>query len=254
MGFPFNVGLKLYTTNVSLIQDTLRLKDEGYFDYIELYIIPDSYAETIKSWKKINVPYVIHLAHSFHGVNLAQPEKWETNLIYFNEARQFADDLESDVIIVHGGNNGTIDETIRQIGLFNESRIALENKPKVGVFNEICVGWSPEEFHRALKAGILSGTVLDFVHAVCAANSADIDKMKIIGALAPFHPRVYHLSDGDALSEKDVHLNLGKGSLDLSAFLSVIPERGFVTIETPRDPDKGLKDFVDDIHFLRTLF
>lgn len=253
MGFHFKIGLKLHSINTALIPNTLQLKEKGLFDYIELYAIPGSYEATINAWKDLDVPYVIHAPHSFHGVNLAQANKRETNLQYFNEARQFADDLGSDIIIVHGGNNGSFEETLRQIKLLNEPRIALENKPKIGVLNEVCVGWSPAEFHRAAEMGILSGTVLDFVHAVYAANSAKIDEMKIIKEFTIFHPKVYHLSDGDASSEKDIHLNLGEGNLDLGGFLSVIPKGGLVTIEIPREPSRGLEDFVDNINFLRAL-
>ena len=253
MGFHFNIGLKLHSTNISLIAEAEKCKEEGFFDYVELYIIPGTYEETIEAWKKLDIPYVIHAPHSFHGVNLAQVDKREINLKHFNEARQFADDLGSDIIIVHGGNNGSFAETIHQIGLFNEQRIALENKPKIGIQNEECVGWSPDEFHRAMAVGVLSGTVLDFVHAVYAANSAKMDEMEIIKAFMVFHPKVFHLSDGDASSEKDIHLNFGKGSLNIAEFLSVIPEGALVAIETPHDESRGLEDFVNDIHFLRNL-
>ena len=253
MDLPFLIGLKLHSTNIALISDAIQLKKEGFFYYVELYIIPGTYEETIDSWKNLDVPYVIHAPHSFHGVNLAQADKWESNLKHFNEARQFADDLGSDIIIVHGGNNGSFTETIRQVKLLNERRIALENKPKIGIFNEECVGWSPQEFHEAMMSEVISSTVLDFVHAYYAANSAKIDKMKIIKDFMVFHPKVFHLSDGDAFSEKDVHLNLGRGNMDLGGFLSVIPNGGLVTIETPRDQLKGLEDFVSDIQFLRNL-
>ena len=104
-----------------------------------------------------------------------------------------------------------------------------------------------------MAVDVLSGTVLDFVHAVCTANSAKMNEMEIIKAFMVFHPKVFHLSDGNASSEKDIHLNLGEGNLDLERFLSVIPNGGLVTIETPRDELKGLENFVNDIHFLRNL-
>jgi len=126
MGSHFNIGLKLHSINVALIPDALRLKKNGVFDYIELYIIPYSYKKTIDVWKGLDIPYVIHAPHSFHGVNLAQADKWETNLQRFNEARQFANDLGSDIIIVHGGNNGSFEETVRQIRLFNENESFLK--------------------------------------------------------------------------------------------------------------------------------
>jgi len=253
MDLPFLIGLKLHSTNIALISDAIKLKKEGFFYYIELYIIPGTYEETIDSWKDIDVPYIIHAPHSFHGVNFAQADKWEINLRHFNETQMFADELCADIIIVHGGNNGYFTETIRQIELLNERRIALENKPKIGICNEKCVGWSPQEFHEAMMFEVISGTVLDFVHASYAANSAKIDRMKIIKDFMVFHPKVFHLSDGNAILEKDVHLNLGKGSMDLGGFLSVIPNGGLVTIETPRNELKGLEDFVNDIQFLHNL-
>ena len=103
---------------------------------------------------------------------------------------------------MHGGHTGNIEETIRQASHLNDSRIILENKPKVGINDEACVGWSPDEFRIAQVSGVFAGFVLDFGHAACAANSAEIDKMKIIKEFTVFHPKVFHLSDGEASSRK----------------------------------------------------
>jgi deoxyribonuclease-4 len=252
MIFPFNIGLKLYSTDVTLIQDALRL-EKNTFNFIELYIIPGSYEKTINAWKSLDIPYVIHAPHSLHSVNLAQEEKWQSNLRHFNEARRFADKLVSKTIIVHGGNNGYISETIRQIRLLSEPRIALENKPKVGLQNELCIGWCPTEFYEVFNTGVLDSMVLDFAHAAYAANSLKVDEMELIRGFMAFNPKVFHLSDGDASSERDIHLNLGKGSLNLVEILPFVPQNGLLTIETPRDGNKGLKDFFNDVHFLRKL-
>jgi deoxyribonuclease-4 len=246
------IGLKLYSTDVALIPHSLKLKGD-VFNFVELYIIPGSFKKTIRAWKAIDIPYVIHAPHSFHGVNLAQEDKWETNRKHFNETRQFADELGADNIIVHGGNNGSFSETIRQIKLLNEPRIALENKPKLGLFDEECVGWSPSEFRLALETGVISRTVLDFVHATCAARSLEIEATTLINEFLGFNPRVFHLSDGDAQSQKDTHLNFGKGNLNLKGFLSFVPKGSLLTIEAPRDPSHGLDDFAKDVFFLRKV-
>lgn len=65
-------------------------------------------------------------------------------------------------------------------------------------------------------------------------------------------PKVYHLSDGYTSSEKDIHLNLGKGNFDLAKLISVIPHNSLVTLETPRQILNGLNDFVSDVEYLRT--
>ncbi|MCG2778891.1 MAG: sugar phosphate isomerase/epimerase [Desulfobacterales bacterium] len=252
MNFQFKIGLKLYSTNTDLIPEALPLKN-NFFNFIELYIVPGSYDETISAWKEFDVPYVIHAPHFFHGVNLAQIEKWETNLVSYNETRLFADDLNSDIIIAHGGNKGSFDETIRQIRSIGDKRIVLENKPKLGLNNEICVGWSPSEFRKIFDENIINGIALDFVHASCAARSSNIDVMDIVKELMYFNPKIFHLSDGDSLSEQDKHFNLGKGNLNLLHFIQVIPVNGLLTIETPRESSKKLTDFIDDVKYLKKL-
>ena len=67
--------------------------------------------------------------------------------------------LGADWIIAHGGNNGSILETIRQIGLIGDNRIVIENKPKIGLRDETCVGWSPADFRKIADAGRLHGFV-----------------------------------------------------------------------------------------------
>lgn len=246
-------GLKLYSTDVALISDARELKAKNFFDFVELYVIPGSYGNTIENWKDLGVPYVIHAPHSYHGINFAQANKWETNCKNFKEAQKFADTFGSDIIIVHGGNNGSINETVRQLNLLNEMRLVLENKPRMGIADELCVGWSLTEFRQAIDSGVVHGTALDFGHATCAAASMRVDVMEVVRGFVEFNPKIYHLADGDVLSEKDMHLNLGKGNFNLAEFIAVIPPDAYLTIETPRKPSNGLKDFVEDVLFLKRI-
>jgi deoxyribonuclease-4 len=254
MNLPVKIGLKLHSTNTKSIHEAEALYKDGYFSFIELYIIPESYQNLISSWQGMNVPFVIHAPHSFQGVNFAQPEKWETNQRAFRETQRFADALGADIIIVHGGHDGSFDETLRQLSLLDDKRIALENKPKVGLNNEICVGWSPAEFHQAVDSGVIGQTVLDFGHALYASNSAKVDYPAFIGEFMSFNPKVFHITDGNISSEKDMHLNLGEGNLNIFDFLRVVPANSYVTLETPRDQSRGLEDFKKDIDFLTHNF
>jgi deoxyribonuclease-4 len=251
MDHGFRIGLKLYSTNMDLIKDASILYKGGFFHYVELYIIPGSFEKTIESWKAFEAPFVIHAPHAVHGINLARADMFKDNQRNFREAQRFADFLGCEIIIVHGGNNGSFDETIRQIALLDEKRIALENKPKMGLKGEICVGYAPSDFHRAKQAGVLYGTVLDFGHAACVARSLDIEVMDLVQEFMDFDPKIFHLVDGESSSESDTHLNFGKGNLNIDGFISVIPDQSMVTLETPRDPSNGLDDFVSDIEFLR---
>lgn len=243
----FKIGLKLFSTNTSTIPDVQELKSKSVFDFIELYVIPGSYQNTIHHWRTINTQYTIHAPHSGHGINLAQLKRRQTNLNNFVDSKLFADALESNTIIVHGGNNGYISETIQQIERLNDHRIILENQPKIGLQNETCIGYSANNFHQIIKAGVLHGTALDFGHATYAAQSLKVDAIEIIKELMGFNPKAFHLFDGDSSSEKDIHLNLGKGNFDLRTLISIIPKGSLVTLETPKDT---LEDFIDDVHFL----
>src|SRR3972149_7600029 len=248
------IGLKLYSTYIALIPDARELKVKECFDFVELYIIPGSYENTIEHWKGLDVLYVIHAPHSYHGINFAQADQLETNLKNIGETQLFADTLGVDIIIIHGGNNGSFDETLRQISMLDDSRIVLENKPKRGLSYEVCVGCTPSEFQYGIEREVLNGMALDFGHASCAARSLGINAMDIIRGFMKFKPKIFHLSDGDALSERDIHLNLGKGDLNLTEFVSIIPEDSLLTIETPRNPLNRLDDFMKDILFLRSIF
>lgn len=244
------IGLKLFSTDTVLIPDARELHERALYDFIELYCIPNTFAGTIAHWDDIPSPFVIHAPHSYHGINFAQQVLRRSNEEHFADSRRFADKLGADSIIVHGGNNGTLEEALDQIRRLQEPRIVLENKPQKGIAGEICVGWSPEELRFALAKGVVQGTVLDFGHAFYAARTAGIDPMVMTKEFMDLGPRIFHLSDGLTGSVMDVHLNLGHGDFPLAQILTLIPEQGLVTLETPRDPMKRLGDFVADAAFI----
>lgn len=252
MGFPFKTGLKLFSTNTNLIAEALLLKDQ-YFNYVELYIIPGSYEKTISAWKEFNIPFVIHAPHTVHGVNLARSAFKATNINRMREVQHFADELRAGIVIVHGGNNGDINEAIEQLRIIDDDRIIVENKPKIGLLDERCIGWSPMEFNQLRKAGVLNGIALDFTHAICAARATENDEWELIRSLMEFEPKIFHISDIDAFSHKDMHLNFGKGSLNLRQCFSFVPPDSLVTIETPREDVGSLIDFVKDIQYLQRI-
>jgi len=253
MNIPFQIGLKLYSTDTPLISEAWALWKDEIFRYIELYVIPGTYHNTIHQWRACDIPFIIHAPHSFHGMNLAVRSLQDSNINLFVEAQKFADELNADGIIVHGGHSGSIEETIRQVMLLADSRILLENKPKVGINNEVCVGWSPGDFQLASISGAFKGFAIDFGHANCAALSIHRKPMTLVLNFLTFKPEIFHLSDGDARSEKDTHFNLGKGNLPLEKFIEVIPNNVRVTLEVPRSPVSGLVDFTQDVRFLKRL-
>lgn len=245
------IGLKLWSPNVALAQRAAALHAEGWIDLIELYVVPGTFDETVETWRTLGVPYMLHCPHAKHGFNLAKAELRDANVQKFDEVRRFADALSVAVIVMHGGNRGDIGETIRQLQALDDRRIFLENKPKVSLTGGLCIGHAPEEVARIVEEAVLPGIVLDFGHAICASNSAGVDPFEYIERFLALSPRIFHIGDGDRLSEKDNHFNLGEGSFDVARLTSYVPPHSTLTIETPTDPEKGLVDFAGNVRYLR---
>ncbi len=150
------LGLKLWSTNKNYIDKAIRLYDKQVYSYIELFAVPTSYKSHIHLWKNLNIPFIIHAAHSLTGLNLAQKNQLKQNMKLAHEAQQFADTLNSKHIIFHPGINGTEEETVRQLNKINDSRILIENKPYYGIPQKnmpqiICNGSTLEHIDFIMK-------------------------------------------------------------------------------------------------------
>lgn len=254
LGKGLRLGLKMKTTNLSELPEVKASYREGVFDYIELYVVPATYAGTVMEWKALNIPIILHAPHTADGVNIADRALGPSNLRAYAEVQRFADTLATPLIIVHGGCNGSLEEAVNQLGTIHDPRLYIENKPMKGLGGEICRGCSPEEIRMFLDEKVVHGLVLDFGHAVYAARSLNMDPMDLIDGYMQMEPALFHLSDGHDTSEKDMHLNLGKGNLDIEAFCRLIPAQGMLTLETPRSTDSGLNVFLQDVRFLNRVY
>ena len=245
------VGLKLWSRNLDLAQRAAELYREGWIGLIELYVVPQTFDDTIGVWRDLRVPFMLHCPHAAHGFNLAKAELLEPNTQKFREVQRFADALQVGVIVMHGGNRGDIEETIRQLKHLNDRRVCIENKPRLSLTGGTCIGHSPEEIAHIMGSANLMGFVLDFGHAICAANSAGVDAFGYIEKFMESKPSTFHIGDGDRTSEKDNHFNLGQGNFDIVRLVSFVPPHSTVTIETPTDTALGLADFVENVRYLR---
>lgn len=76
----YKIGLKLWSINTDYYYDeAIRLYNDGVYDYIELYVVPNM-TDTIEKWKKLDIPFIVHCPHFSHGFNLA---KIENKDLYF---------------------------------------------------------------------------------------------------------------------------------------------------------------------------
>lgn len=237
-------GLKLWSTNTDLIDKAIHLIDEKIFDYIELFVVPDTQIAPFR----IDIPYIIHIPHSKFGVNISDASLKEYNLQKINESIMWTNELNAKYMILHP-EYGSMDNAKDMLHEVSDSRLLIENMPKIGLNGEQMIGCSPSQIEELIGDND-AGLCLDFGHAVKAAVSLEVDYKEYVKKFLRFDPKVFHISDGVLSDEKDEHLNIGEGDYDFEYFLNcikMIKKTNYVTIETPRE---NYTSFEDDIQNL----
>ncbi len=229
----------------------------GCFNYIELYAVPGT-LDTITGWKNLNIPFTLHCPHSAHGFNLAKVELSDSNRKLFNEVRKFADGLNVDYIIIHGGLDGDYKETARQLKALNEPRALIENKPYRAVpkiaQDKTCIGYNKEQIEY-IKNESGCGFCLDFNHAICAANSFKINYLDYLQEMMTLKPEMFHLADMEkADAEIDTHLHLGEGQVNLKSLMRFLSVNSKVSLETAKNSKTSLDDFIKDSEWILSFF
>jgi sugar phosphate isomerase/epimerase len=254
------IGLKLWSVNTDAYQrEAERLYADGTFSYIELFVVPGT-GNTLDAWRRLHdekgVPFIIHNAHAAQGFNLADESAERKNVEIYRETRKFADVLDARYVIFHGGVDGSVKETARQLKALEEPRALLENKPLAPLANPFgvkeCRGATVDEIGFVINE-VGCGFCLDVGHAVCAANSLSMEPYGYVRELARrFSPAMYHLSDVcDTTSPCDSHLHLGGGALDIPRVCrEIFPINACITLETPKWRTDDLVDFELDVRVI----
>lgn len=249
------IGLKLWSKNTDYYYaEARRLYKDGWFDYIELFVVPGT-TDTINKWKILrsdfDIPFALHAPHSMVGVNLADKSLETSNAKAYEEVAMFADALSPKFTVVHAGINGTIEETIRQLNVIRPKNILIENKPYKTIYGEpICRGSSIEEIKKVLE-GYNCGFCLDIGHAICTANANSIEPYGFVEEFQQFLPSCYHISDNDIHGDIDKHLHIGQGNYDVKRIFCIIDTANDIAIETIKDSGNNLNDFTNDVQNIR---
>lgn len=253
----YNLGLKLWSINTDFyLNEAKRLYENNIFDYIELYVVPNT-LEHLTKWENSNIPFIIHCPHFAHGFNLAKIEKKESNRKIFDEVQKYADTLDVPYIVIHGGIDGNIQETAKQLASFKEPRALIENKPYIALPNRMggnfCRGYNIDEIQLVIDTANC-GFCLDFGHAICAANSLAKEIYTYINEFIKLKPKMFHLTDmEDVTSEYDSHPHLGAGELNIDKIRQLLPKDAIITIETVKNSKTDLTDFIADMSFMKGL-
>lgn len=242
----YKIGLKLWSVNTDFYyEEAQKLYNQGYFDYIELYAVPNS-LETVSKWERLDIPFILHAPHFMHEVNLADPDKFEYNRKIYGQVEIFRKALNAEYTIVHAGMNGRIEETVRQLKLISPKNFLIENKPAHPPYFEsrICRGHSAEEISHVINETNCQ-FCLDISHAFCTANHLNIPPYEFLENFNQLSPVMYHLSDGDIASPHDQHLNIGMGNYDFKKIFSIINNKP-ISLETQKKSKEDLNDFIND--------
>jgi len=258
------LGLKLWSINEdSYLQEAKKLYDGGWFDYIELYIVPDS-TNTLENWKRLKdengIPFTLHAPHFAHGVNLADVNKEKPNLKIFKQVEEFFNALAAEYVVIHSGMEGNIDETIKQLknitsqGSISTSQLLIENKPFIAPLDTsiLCRGAVIEEIKKVIDE-VGCGFCLDVGHAICTANTLKTEQYGLVAEFNKLNPACYHLSDNFIDNEIDAHKHFGDGDYDFKKILEIIDTSKNMAIETNKNSKENLDDFIGDVGFLRGI-
>ena len=250
----YKLGLKIYSTNTgAYFEEVKRLHKKGFCDYVEIYVVPDS-LDTLKKWETLDIPITIHAPHYGHGFNLAFPEKKKYNFELYQQAKYFADHLDADYIIFHGGNRGNIESTASQLASFNEPRAIIENLPFHTIKGDKrYFGATPDEI-LFIKTTANCGFCFDIGHSVCSANSQGLEPYSYIESFMELEPVMFHISGiKDMSSPIDSHLNLSDGQLDPARIKNILPSSAKVSLETAKKSENNLNDFEEDVIWMKSL-
>lgn len=252
------LGLKLGLGQTAMIKEARRLWADRIYDFIEIYIPLDANPVDAARWDWYDGLLALHAPHSTGGFNFARPEMMETNRRGWLLVDAVRKNLRPAMVIFHPGVDGTVDETVRQAAMLAAEcpdlhRIMLiENKPKVGLGGEDCLGASPEEMRRLL-AETGCGFCLDARHAFAYAAWAEQGWRNVLGDFLALSPRLWHAADGFVPEVTDSHRHFGDGDMPWREIARHWRADTPVTIECGKDPASRLADFLQDLAALRAV-
>jgi len=229
------VGIKIYPQDLEYAKKIAK-----YCDFFEVTAIPGS---DFRSLKKLGKEFTIHNIHHDWDANPANPSRKKLNAAGIAAAKEAADILGADSIVIHCGHiedDGCSVESVLDTFSLLDSRFIIENVPAfTGRFKSI--GGDFEEMNHILdKTG--KKLCLDIAHAAAFALYDDMDYLGYIKKMLTLKPSYFHMSDTKVESKIDMHLHLKEGNLDIGKIKKMLPRSGRILLETGHDVEKQKQD------------
>lgn len=249
-------GLKLWSTNKHLFQKAATFHKKGLFDFIELYIVPDTIQNDDLDILK-GIPVQIHAPHSFHNFNLYELNKEKIDL-FKNQIIKTANFLNAKYIILHPGINNDFKGFKENVAQIYDKRILIENMPDTALDgSKVHFGCSLEHLNF-IKKECGFDICFDFEHALVGIISKNLnykDYLKsLISELSPYY---FHISGNNENIPIDTHKNLWESCFDIKWTKKLLNELSakkdiFLVFEVPKAND-NLENDIKNMDYFRKI-
>lgn len=253
----FKFGLKIWSINKESFSEAVALFRQGIVDFIEFYLVPDSFElSDFEIFKQNNIPITIHAPHTKHDFDVCNLN--EKNLsVWQNQILKVADFFGSQFIIIHAGVGDSKEIFQQESAKIKDPRLLIENMPKIGLRKKVCFGYSLKEL-RFIKRECGLNICLDLAHAFKSAISEEFNYKSFIHSLiVELEPFYFHISGGRQSNGTDEHLNLFEGDFDIKWLKSILGQLAktkilYLVFEVPKDKD-GLENDIKNIVYFQEI-
>lgn len=265
-------GLKLWSKNKPWFREAVDLCKKGTVDFIELYIVPNSFSlkelEILKA-----VPVSLHAPHWEHDFNIFELNEAKIKL-FQEQVVGTANFLNSKYIIVHAGIGESKEIFKTKItplmkcsipGIehrrLSKGRLLIENMTKIGlesIAGRLCFGYSLEQL-KFIKEECGFEICLDFSHAARAALSQKLDYKNFIQSLIlELNPSYFHICGTKFNTKEDEHQDLFDSDLDIVWAKKILLDLAraqdiYLVFEVPKPKKQGLKNDINNINYFKGL-
>ncbi len=200
--------LKLWSINHDLFEDAIKVIQDWYFDFIEIYIVPGILdKEIFKKFRDTQINISFHLPHGADWFNPIDPNNASENM--WMNMQEHIRYLNPFALILHPEVGNDIETLKKRLQFFHDERILIENMPKKSsiIKDMYFYGYSREQLNQIKY--FHTRFCFDFAKAKSSAVSQWINVLDFSNQLIEImNPEYFHISWFLKETEADEHLDL----------------------------------------------